>query len=132
MQLAVELNEMPAISEGGPPVYSPEINDSCVHCGLCAAYCPTGALEEKVAGAPGPWKLEKIRTTCTFCGLGCQLFLKKAGNRIVKVSGVEGLPPNEGHLCIKGRFQFDFIRHPERLKTPLILGRELFSGGLLG
>ena len=120
VQFAVELNEMPAISEGGPPVYAPGINDRCVHCGLCAAYCPTGALEEKVAGAPGPWKLAKVKTTCTFCGLGCQLFLKKAGDQIIKVKGVEGILPNAGHLCVKGHFRFDFVQHSDRLRTPLI------------
>jgi formate dehydrogenase major subunit len=120
VQFAVELNEKPAISEGGPPVYAPAINDRCAHCGLCAGYCPTGALEEKNAGAPGPWKLTKVKTTCTFCGVGCQLFLKKAGERLIKVKGVEGVPPNLGHLCLKGRFRFDFVHHPDRLRTPLI------------
>ena len=120
LQDAFELNELPAFSEGSPPVFSPAINDRCVNCGLCVAYCPTGALEEKSQGSPGPWRLERIKTTCTYCGVGCQLYLEKMGNRIVKVNGVDRTPPNYGHLCVKGRFGFDFIQHPERLKKPLI------------
>ena len=120
LQDAFELNELPALSEGSPPVFSPAINDRCVNCGLCVAYCPTGALEEKGSGSPGPWRLERIKTTCTYCGVGCQLYLEKTGNRIVKVKGVDRTPPNYGHLCVKGRFGFDFIQHPERLKKPLI------------
>ncbi len=120
LQDAFELNELPAFSEGSPPVFSPAINDRCVNCGLCVAYCPTGALEEKGSGSPGPWRLERIKTTCTYCGVGCQLYLEKTGNRIVKVKGVDRTPPNYGHLCVKGRFGFDFIQHPDRLKKPLI------------
>ena len=81
---------------------------------------PTGALEEKGQGSPGPWRLERIKTTCTYCGVGCQLYLEKTGDRIVKVKGVDRTPPNYGHLCVKGRFGFDFIQHPDRLKKPLI------------
>ena len=58
LQDAFELNELPAFSEGSPPVFSPAINDRCVNCGLCVAYCPTGALEEKKAPdhpGPGDW-----------------------------------------------------------------------------
>ncbi|MBI5582504.1 MAG: FAD-dependent oxidoreductase [Deltaproteobacteria bacterium] len=120
VQYAFDLNEVPAFSEEGPPVYAPGINERCVKCGLCVAYCPTGALGEKSDGAPGPWKLERTRTTCTYCGVGCQLYLEKAGERIVQVSGVERAAPNYGHLCVKGRFGYKFIQHPDRLKTPLI------------
>jgi formate dehydrogenase major subunit len=120
VQYAFDLEEIPASSESGPPMYVPGINDRCIKCGLCLAYCPTGALEWKADGAPGPWKLERTKTTCTYCGVGCQLYLEKAGDRIVQVNGVERNSPNRGHLCVKGRFGFKFIQHPDRLKTPLI------------
>ncbi len=126
VQHAFELNELPALSEGGPPIYSPAINERCVHCGLCAAHCPTGALEEKAPPPPGPWKLEKIKTTCVYCGVGCQLFLEKTGNRLVKINGVAGIPPSYGHLCVKGRFGFDFIQDSERLTSPLIREADRF------
>jgi formate dehydrogenase major subunit len=118
VQNAFELQEMEG--QGGPPVYKPFINDRCVSCGYCVANCPTGALTEKSDLLPGPWKLERVRTTCTYCGVGCQLYLEKVGERIVRVSGVDNAPPNYGHLCVKGRFGFDFINHEARLTHPLI------------
>ncbi len=126
VQEAFELNELPALSEGGPPIYSPAINERCVHCGLCVAHCPTGALEEKAPPPPGPWKLEKIKTTCAYCAVGCQLFLEKTGNHLVKVDGVTGIPPSFGHLCLRGRFGFDFVQHSERLTQPLIREADRF------
>jgi predicted molibdopterin-dependent oxidoreductase YjgC len=120
VQRAFELPEVSVFPEAGPPSYSPTINERCVSCGLCVANCPTGALSEKSPPLPGPWNLERIKTTCTYCGVGCQLYLEKAGDRVVQVNGVDRVPPNFGHLCVKGRFGFDFIHHPDRLKTPLI------------
>ncbi|MBI5607084.1 MAG: FAD-dependent oxidoreductase [Deltaproteobacteria bacterium] len=120
IQQAFELREVPQGSEGGPPSFTPAINERCVSCGYCLANCPTGALTEKSAGLPGPWNLKRIKTTCTYCGVGCQLYLEKVDDRIVRVNGVENVPPNYGHLCVKGRFGFDFINHPERLAYPLI------------
>jgi formate dehydrogenase major subunit len=108
------------VEKEGPPAYQPFINEHCVSCGYCLANCPTGALSDKTAGLPGPWKLDRVRTTCTYCGVGCQMYLEKVGDRIVRVNGVENAPPNYGHLCVKGRFGFSFIYAEDRLKTPLI------------
>lgn len=119
VQYAFDLLQTEAAEKIGPPVYTPSINDRCVSCGYCLANCPTGALSEKSEGLPGPWKLEKVRTTCPYCGVGCQLSLEKVGDRVVKVNGVNA-PPNYGHLCVKGRFGFNFIYSDERLKVPLI------------
>jgi len=97
---------------------------SCVGCGECVQLCPTGALLEKKASRQGrSWNLEKIRTTCPYCGVGCQvtLHVNSAANRVVKVTGVEGAQPNDGMLCVKGRFAYDFPSHPRRLTQPLIL-----------
>lgn len=112
--------ELVPVKKEGPPAYQPYINEHCVSCGYCLANCPTGALSDKTTGLPGPWKLERIRTTCTYCGVGCQMVLEKVGDRIVRVNGVENAPPNYGHLCVKGRFGFSFIYAEDRLKTPLI------------
>jgi formate dehydrogenase major subunit len=117
IQHAFELREVP--KAGGPPAYTPFINERCVSCGLCVGNCPTGALTEKPDGLPGPWTLKRVRTTCTYCGVGCQLYLEKVGDRVVRVTGVDA-PPNFGHLCVKGRFGFDFINHEDRLQHPLI------------
>jgi len=64
--------------------------------------------------------IRKVRTTCPYCGVGCQLNLHVKDGKIVKVTGVEDGSPNKGRLCVKGRFGYDFIYSEERLKTPLI------------
>lgn len=98
---------------------------TCELCGGCVAVCPTGAMTEKPALAYGkPEKeLEKIRTTCNFCGVGCQLDLNvdRDANRVVKAtSPPPGTTVNDGSLCVKGRFANDFIHHDDRLTVPLI------------
>jgi formate dehydrogenase major subunit len=93
----------------------------CVFCGECVQACPVGALVDKKARSTWrPWKSTKVRTTCPYCGVGCQQWLHVQDGRIVKVTGVEGAEPNQGRLCVKGRFGYDFIYSEERLKTPLI------------
>ena len=61
-----------------------------------------------------------VLTTCTYCGVGCQLNLHVQDNRVVKISGIDDVSPNYGSLCVKGRFGFDFISSPDRLTSPLI------------
>ena len=97
-------------------------NDSeCVFCGQCVEVCPVGALTEKKAKGLGrPWETQKIRTTCPYCGVGCQQLLHVKDGKIIKVTAVEDAQPNQGRLCVKGRFAYDFIYSEERLKTPLI------------
>jgi formate dehydrogenase major subunit len=77
-------------------------------------------VEKKARFTWRPWGNRKIRTTCPYCGVGCQLWLHVQGDRIVKVTGVTEGSPNKGRLCVKGRFGYDFIYSDERLKTPLI------------
>ncbi len=106
------------------------LNDTtCELCGGCVDVCPTGAMSEKPALAYGKAErqLEKVRTTCNFCGVGCQLDLNvdRAANHVVKVtSPPPGTTVNDGNLCVKGRFANDFIHHPERLTTPLVRGED--------
>jgi len=96
-------------------------DSDCVFCGECVQACPVGALVESEARYRiRPWEAKKVRTTCTYCGVGCQIHLHVKENRILKVTGVEEVPPNEGSLCVKGRFGYDFIGSDERLTTPLI------------
>jgi predicted molibdopterin-dependent oxidoreductase YjgC len=99
----------------------PYRESDCVFCGECVQTCPTGALVEKdVRHKVRPWETQKVRTTCSYCGVGCQLDLNVKDNRVVQVTGVPDVPPNYGSLCVKGRFGFDFIASPERLTQPLI------------
>ena len=109
------------------------MDSSCELCGGCIAVCPTGAMGEKLplGRAMKPEReLEKVRTTCNFCGVGCQLDLNVdrdpvQGDRVVKVTSPEpGTTTNDGNLCVKGRFAYDFIHHEERLTTPLVRGAD--------
>jgi len=94
---------------------------TCVQCGECVQMCPVGALiEKKAIGKARYWETEKVRTTCPYCGVGCQLNLHMKGEQIVRVTGVEEGHPNEGYLCVKGRFGYDFMYSEDRLTSPLI------------
>ena len=106
------------IVTGGDNPYS---DSECVFCGHCVQVCPTGALTEKKAEGLGrAWDIKTVRTTCPYCGVGCQQNLHLNGEQIVKITGVEDGAPNYGRLCVKGRFAYDFIYSKDRLTTPLI------------
>lgn len=97
------------------------LNDSdCVFCGECVQACPVGALVLKDDRFGRPWETQKVRTTCSYCGVGCQMDLHVKDDRIVRVTGAKDTPPNYGRLCVKGRFGFDFVNSPERITVPLI------------
>jgi formate dehydrogenase alpha subunit len=94
----------------------------CEHCGNCVYVCPTGALSERWRYEFGPPE-KKVRTICTYCGTGCGFFVNVRDNRIIGVSSDPDAPVNHGDLCIKGRFAFDFVHHPDRLTNPLLRER---------
>ncbi len=108
--------------EDHPDGWYPAVDlDACTHCGECIQVCPVGALFEKKAFGLGSHNdMETIRTTCPYCGVGCQQLLHVKDEKIVKVTGVEDGSPNKGRLCVKGRFGYDFIYSEERLKTPML------------
>ncbi|MCQ9375232.1 formate dehydrogenase subunit alpha, partial [Methyloversatilis sp. XJ19-13] len=91
---------------------------TCVACGECVQACPTGALMP--AGGVGMVKMDKtVDSVCPYCGVGCQLTYHVKDDRVLMVTGRDG-PANEERLCVKGRFGFDYARHPQRLTKPLI------------
>ncbi|MGH7290706.1 MAG: molybdopterin-dependent oxidoreductase, partial [Myxococcota bacterium] len=92
---------------------------ACVACGACVSACPTGALEDKTLLERGP-PAERTRTTCAYCGVGCELDVGTRGGRIVQILPAMDAPVNRGHLCVKGRYAFDFVDSPDRLTTPLL------------
>jgi predicted molibdopterin-dependent oxidoreductase YjgC len=91
----------------------------CESCGACVAYCPTGALDNRMSmGAGVPDKL--VMTTCTYCGVGCQFELNVKDGKVIRVTSTEKAPVNGNHLCVKGRYGYDFIHHPDRLVKPQV------------
>jgi predicted molibdopterin-dependent oxidoreductase YjgC len=97
-------------------------DSDCVFCGECVQVCPVGALvTEKTFPKQRFTSLEKVRTTCSYCGVGCQMDVFTQNNKIVEIKGADDeLAPNNSSLCVKGRFGFDFVASPERLTTPLV------------
>ena len=107
---------------------------TCVACGECVQACPTGALMEASVlddAQVGDSKDfdEEVTSVCPFCGVGCQVSLKVKDGKIIKADGING-PANEGRLCVKGRFGFDYIHHPHRLTKPLIRREDAPEKGL--
>lgn len=99
----------------------PRSLDNCEFCGQCVSTCPTGALTDKKGRGRGrAYELTKVRTTCSYCGTGCNFDLNVKNGRVVKVSSAYDAPVNHGNLCIKGRYGYDFIHSGDRIKTPLI------------
>jgi formate dehydrogenase major subunit/formate dehydrogenase alpha subunit len=98
-------------------------DSDCVFCGECVQACPVGALvttQDWEMRAPDKGETKLVRTTCSYCGVGCQMHLHVRKDRIVKVTGVEELGPNYGSLCVKGRFGYDFVHDSGRLTKPMI------------
>lgn len=92
---------------------------SCVSCGACVDTCPSGALEDKSMlnqNKPTKW----TRTTCPYCGTGCEMNVGTNENRIVSIKPLLEAPVSQGHLCVKGRYAFDFVHAPDRITEPMI------------
>jgi len=103
------------------PAFEQSLKDTdCVFCGNCISTCPVGALQPKpYLKKARIWQVDKVRTTCPYCGVGCQMDLYIKDNKVVQVSAPLDVGPNWGNLCVKGRFGIDFIQDRRRLTDPL-------------
>ncbi|UWQ14063.1 formate dehydrogenase subunit alpha [Aliiroseovarius sp. M344] len=120
----VQVNDVIGMAGRGHDAYPVfDISDpmgasTCVACGECVQACPTGALMPAKVADTADFDKE-IESVCPFCGVGCQVSLRVKDHKVVYVEGING-PANEGRLCVKGRFGFDYINHDHRLTKPLI------------
>ncbi len=128
IQACLEISEVGAINFKGrgantriaPVLPTAEFKPECISCGECMAVCPVNALTEARGRPRGKaWETTRVKTTCTYCGCGCQLELNVTNNQVTGVSPCEG-GVNSGALCSKGRFGYDFVNHPDRLRRPMI------------
>ncbi|WP_187428279.1 Putative formate dehydrogenase [Roseobacter fucihabitans] len=136
----VQVNDVIGMSGRGHDSYptfdmaDPMGDSTCVACGECVQACPTGALmpatvvDENQVGDSADFDSE-VESICPFCGVGCQVSLKVKDGKVKYVDGING-PANEGRLCVKGRFGFDYIHHPHRLTKPLIRRDDAPAKGL--
>ena len=136
----VQVNDVIGMAGRGGTAYpvfdmdDPMGASSCVACGECVQACPTGALlpatvtDENQMGDTADYDRE-VESVCPFCGVGCQVSLKIKDDKVKFVEGING-PANEGRLCVKGRFGFDYIHHDHRLTKPLIRRDDAPAKGL--
>lgn len=97
-------------------------NSECTFCGQCVQTCPTGALGDQRAleHVEKPGKVERTRSICPYCGVGCSVDILSKEDTIVGVQPAMDGPANEGALCVKGQFGWEWIQHKDRLKEPLV------------
>ena len=136
----VQVNDVIGMSGRGQDAYptfdlaDPMGDSTCVACGECVQACPTGALmpatvvDENQIGDSADFDSE-TESVCPFCGVGCKVSLKVKDGKVKYVEGING-PANEGRLCVKGRFGFDYIHHEHRLTKPLIRRDDAPAKGL--
>ena len=95
----------------------------CVSCGECVERCPVGALLPKNIQYPS----REVKTICAYCGVGCGLYLGVRGNTVVRARGDHSNPVNQGELCVRGRFGYQFVHSPDRLTSPLVQAYDPFG-----
>ncbi len=101
-------------------------DSSCVSCGACAHTCPTDAISD-VFQSKSAIADEKIRTTCSYCGVGCNLEIAVKDNKVLSIDTPKDTEVNAGHTCLKGRYAFGFYNHKDRLTSPLIKKDDKFE-----
>jgi formate dehydrogenase alpha subunit len=105
----------------GVPYHRSLTESDCVFCGQCVSVCPVGALTERSKLGKGrEWDFQKVKTICSYCGVGCTLFLNVKDREIVRVTTERRSGVNQGNTCVKGKFGFDYVHSPDRLTEPLV------------
>jgi formate dehydrogenase alpha subunit len=128
---AIELVGRGFTSHVATPFDGPMINSSCVFCGNCVQVCPTAALlPMSRLGKGREWEMERTKSICGYCGVGCEIEYAKKDGAIVYAQATDQPSVNGEMLCSKGRFGWDFVSHPERLTTPLIRKDVAYEMGL--
>ena len=95
------------------------IESTCVSCGACVQTCPTNALSDRYSVKTLAAD-KTVRTTCTYCGVGCNLDVKVIDGVVRGIQGSPDTVTNRGHTCLKGRYAFEFYNHPDRLRSPIV------------
>jgi formate dehydrogenase major subunit len=106
-------------SEIRPRLADTMLDAGCVSCGACSDTCPTGAIEDRSVterGVPDTW----TRTTCPYCGVGCELSAGSLDGKLIQVKPVLDSPVNKGHTCVKGRYAHGFVHAKDRVTEPMI------------
>lgn len=109
-------------------IYGPSerFGDSpCVACGACVDNCPTGAISDRDRRPSQPARAA-LQTTCSYCGVGCQLRVHVDRDAVSRIDGIPDAAVNRGHLCVKGRYAHAYLRSPDRLTTPLLRDGDSF------
>ncbi len=118
---ALELSHDGLDENNNPANIKLNFKDNCVNCGNCVDNCSTGSLNKRTSIVPLNYEqMKEVRTTCPYCGAGCQLLLKVKGDTLMEVSSEPDLAPNYGALCVKGRFAHNFVHSEDRLTKPLV------------
>jgi len=94
-------------------------DSACVSCGACAQTCPTAAISD-VFQSKSVQAEKKVRTICSYCGVGCNLEVSVKNNEILSIRAPSDAEVNQGHTCLKGRYAWRFYNHPDRLTSPLL------------
>ena len=125
----MQCNALEHVGQGSEAFIQPTqgesfLDTSCELCGGCVGTCPTEALYSKqsleVFDKQSDEAPTTTRTVCNYCGVGCIIDIETQGNTVIDIDAQTGVGPNDGHLCSKGRFAWQFINHPDRLTSPLI------------
>ncbi|MGI6097740.1 MAG: formate dehydrogenase subunit alpha [Dethiobacteria bacterium] len=124
---AIDYTERGFNSKIAPAFDDPLENSSCVFCGMCIDVCPVGALIPKESVRKGrPWEVQKVKTICPYCGIGCGIELQVKDDKIIGSRPNFKNPVNKGQICVKGHFGLGFVESKERLSRPLIKRKGVF------